>query len=46
MDGTILKEGDTVTLSISTGAGAIQIEDVTGYEVDVMEVTEVARIDK
>ena len=29
--GTILKEGDTVTLTISTGAGAIQIEDVTGY---------------
>lgn len=23
-----------------------KIEDVTGYEVDVMEVTEVARIDK
>ena len=29
--GTILKEGDTVILTISTGAGAIQIEDVTGY---------------
>ena len=29
--GTILKEGDTVTLTISTGAGAVQIEDVTNY---------------
>lgn len=29
--GTILKEGDKVTLTISTGAGAIHIEDVTGY---------------
>lgn len=27
--GTILKEGDTVTLTVSTGAGAIAIEDVT-----------------
>ncbi len=27
--GTILKEGDTVILTISTGAGAIEIEDVT-----------------
>lgn len=28
--GTILKEGDMVTLTVSTGAGAIAIEDVTG----------------
>ncbi len=27
--GTMLKEGDTVTLTISTGAGAIEIENVT-----------------
>lgn len=29
--GTILKEGDTVTLTVSTGAGAIAIEDVTDF---------------
>lgn len=29
--GTILKEGDVVTITVSTGAGAIEIEDVTGY---------------
>lgn len=29
-EGTILKEGDTVTITVSTGAGAIKIENVVG----------------
>ena len=29
--GTILKEGDTVTITVSTGAGAIEIENVVGF---------------
>lgn len=29
--GTVLKEGDTVTITVSTGAGAIEIENVVGY---------------
>ena len=29
--GTILKEGYTVTVTVSTGAGAIEIEDIVGY---------------
>ena len=29
--GTILKEGDMVTITVSTGAGAIEIENVVGF---------------
>ncbi len=29
--GTILKEGDVVSITVSTGAGAIEIENVVGY---------------
>ena len=37
--GTILKEGDTVTLTVSTGAGAIEIEDVTGLSYEQAKAT-------
>jgi len=37
--GTILKDGDVVTITVSTGAGAIEIEDVTGYPFEQARAT-------
>ncbi len=38
-EGTILQEGDTVTITVSTGAGAIEIEDVVNLPYEQAKAT-------
>ncbi len=38
-EGTILKEGDVVNITVSTGAGAIEIEDVVGFSYEQARAT-------